>query len=118
MLASRADNICRCQPATQPGSGKAKESFTDSMPIPSRVSQSDLWHDLCRARKGVGSSLVEGLRDVPIPRETESGGEGPTVWIHQRTLWSCGRKWPRPVRYPITKMNRERELGLDRRETG
>ena len=64
------------------------------------------------------------LRDVPTPRETESECEGPAVWIIWRALIFeaiGGNACSKPgkfLRYLLRTVNRERELGLDRRETG
>ena len=71
------------------------------------------------------------LRDVPNPWETVPEGEAPAVADPLGGEWgmrgsrsegrpgpapaSSGRKFPERARY---RMNRERELGLDRRETG
>ena len=73
------------------------------------------------------------LRDVPVPRETVPGGEGPAVWIFQGAsepreemlgaspvVDHAERGWWRRsvVTFAWSRSNRERELGLDRRETG
>ena len=56
------------------------------------------------------------LRDVPTPRETEPGREGPAVQIARGAYMEAGggNAPGEPGRF----VNRERELGLDRRETG
>ena len=51
---------------------------------------------------------------MPNPRETESDVEGPAAWTRQRAL-EPSEEMPRAS--PV-ELNRERELGLDRRETG
>lgn len=56
------------------------------------------------------------LRDVPNPRETGPGREGPAAQIG-RGAYSEPRE-QMPGSEPGTDLNRERELGLDRRETG
>ena len=53
------------------------------------------------------------LRDVPTPGETRPGGEGPAVWIR----WGAWNRGGNATGSPV-ELNRERELGLDRRETG
>ena len=43
----------------------------------------------CRARKGVGGAVgntTDCLRDVPVPRETESDLEGPAAWTFQKAF--------------------------------
>jgi hypothetical protein len=66
-------------------------------------------------------SQRDRLRDVPLPPETAPASEGPAAWISRGAIetWEempesslvelCGKAEP---------WNRERELGLDRRETG
>ena len=54
------------------------------------------------------------LRDVPAPRETESGREVPAVRID----WKAIEVWEEMPEPSLVAVNRERELGLDRRETG
>jgi hypothetical protein len=91
------------------------------MLIPSRARWERFQYGLCRARKGVGGSLEDRLRDVPAPRETVSRGEGPAAWIHGR---ASELQEEMPVASSVLDVrkayfaNRERELGLDRRETG
>ena len=66
------------------------------------------------------------LRYVLNPREIELGGRAPAVQIHPgafEPLRKCfgepGTLEQTPCRgFPSWDMNRERELGLDRRETG
>ena len=72
-------------------------------------------------------SSPDCLRDVPIPWETMPGREGPAgrayggAYIRAIRGNAYGEPGipPREVKYlPGGLMNRERELGLDRRETG
>ena len=54
------------------------------------------------------------LRYVPIPGETQPKREGPAAPI----AWGTFEPAEEMPRASLVPMNRERELGLDRRETG
>jgi hypothetical protein len=56
------------------------------------------------------------LRDVPAPRETEPVCEGPAVQINAGGVGDHGGN--ALIESSGSHANRERELGLDRRETG
>ena len=61
------------------------------------------------------AALLGGrLRDVPTPRETVPGREGPAV----RTVRGAYEPQEEMPGASLVRVNRERELGLDRRETG
>ena len=71
-----------------------------------------------RARKGVGD-LGPGrdcLRDVPTPRETVPGGRRACSPNSPGSVHTS-REEEMPTASSV-HVNRERELGLDRRETG
>ena len=59
-----------------------------------------------RGKVSVGSQRVS-LRDVLLPGENQISSEGPADWMLKWSSLDLIGKW-----------NRERELGLDRRETG
>ena len=54
------------------------------------------------------------LRYVPIPGETQPEPEGPADRMARGAL----EPWRKCHGEPGVELNRERELGLDRRETG
>ena len=59
-------------------------------------------------------SRFDCLRYVPVPWETMFLGEGPAAWIRGKAI---GAREEMPSA-SLVLPNRERELGLDRRETG
>ncbi len=56
------------------------------MPIPSGAPKSDLWKCPCNARKGIGPSLVVGLRDVLLPFERMLCTEAPAMQRYEGSL--------------------------------
>ena len=68
-----------------------------------------------------GLCYRDRLRDVPLPLETAPESEGPAAWISQGAI----ETWEEMTESSLVELcsdaepwNRERELGLDRRETG
>jgi hypothetical protein len=67
-----------------------------------------------RAKLPVVWGFPDRSRDVLLPGETRLHTEGPTIWTCQGL--PIGGKML--MGYSPVERNRERELGLDRRETG
>ena len=85
------------------------------MVIPSGVLGERSPRGPCNARKATGGlEIPDRSRDVLLPGETRLYTEGPTIWTCQGL--PLGGKMP--MGHSPVERNRERELGLDRRETG
>ena len=103
--------VGREMPGQAPGSGEALGGNH-----PGSIPNGGSIRTLCRARKGVGRSISIDFSDVPRNvadtfTRSQPKSLGEDLWIGSFSGLHPLSLHPHPV-------NRERELGLDRRETG